>query len=102
MLKKQVYGLALSLAILRLTQIVKQRHAGKVEYYPIINTIEIQQLLHDIVKVILYRYLTDINFELDVDSNLWYPVNMKKNIRNNRNMTLEDSKEENNINDCND
>ena len=69
MYKESMYGLASSLIIQRLTWIAQQRYVRQVEYYLIFSPIEIQQLLHDIIKILLYEYVKEIGFELDVEAN---------------------------------
>jgi len=38
---------------------------GKVEYYRINDPFEMQQMLNDLLKVYIYRYVKDVSHKLD-------------------------------------
>ena len=50
------------------TWIAQRRHAGQVEFYAIHNPIETQILLNDVIKVLLYGYIRDTWYKLDVNA----------------------------------
>ena len=55
------------------TWIAQKRHTGQVEYYPIIDPIETQQLLYDVMKFLIYGYVYNTKYDLDPYAAPWYP-----------------------------
>ena len=52
----------------KLTQIKQWRHEEQIEYFSIADPIEMQHLLHDVIKVLLYGYVTDISYDLNAEA----------------------------------
>ena len=66
------YRKALSMASSKPTWIAQRRYEGQVEYFSIVDLIETQHLLHDVIKIFLYGYVTDVGQGLNAEAELWF------------------------------
>ena len=70
---ESMYRRASSMVTGKPTWIAQRRHEGQVEYFSIVDPIETQQLLHDVIKVFIYGYVTEVGHGLNAEAKPWFP-----------------------------